>query len=83
MCPIAGQGFTLAIAELELYPQESDLIIQTDQPVDQTNAQVVIDSSADLIPLFGPAGELVRMGNRQIDYLSVEEDICVRRLLTN
>lgn len=39
------------------------MTVQTDTSSDQSNSQVIIDSTNELVPLYGPAGELVRNAN--------------------
>lgn len=56
----AGQGFALAIAEANLFPEEQE--VQTESAttgIPASPSDVAINSASDLVPLYGPSGELV------------------------
>ncbi|KAL6768179.1 hypothetical protein ACKKBF_B38110 [Auxenochlorella protothecoides x Auxenochlorella symbiontica] len=57
---ISGQGFALAIAEANLFPEEQE--VQTESAttgIPASPSDVAINSASDLVPLYGPSGELV------------------------
>lgn len=51
------------------------MTVQTDTSSDQSNSQVIIDSTNELVPLYGPAGELVRNANVGLRAMGLESDL--------